>query len=115
MAASPTQRTLQECRRRLWPAAVVERWNPFAHVRQDLFGGIDLVVLDDLPGVLGIQATSDSNVAARVTKLTGLIADGPLRVWLERNNRIQVWGWKKAKGRWHVRRIELDLHSARAL
>jgi len=115
VAASPTQRTLIECRRRSWPAAVVERWNAFARIRQDLFGGIDLVVLDDSPGVLGIQATSDANVAARVTKLTGLIADGPLRRWLERGNRIQVWGWKKIGHRWHVRRIELDLSSARAL
>lgn len=106
MAASPTQRTLQECRRRSWPAAIVERWNPFAHIRQDLFGGIDLVVLDDKPGVLGIQATSDSNVAARVAKLKGLM-DGQIGVWVARGNRLQVWGWRKIKGRWHVRIVDL--------
>lgn len=106
--ASPTALTLRECRRRLWPAAVVERWNQWARVRQDLFGGIDLVVLDDQPGVLGIQATSDSNVAARVTKLTGLL-EGALGVWLRRGNRLQVWGWRKVKGRWTARYVELGL------
>lgn len=117
MPATPTQLTLRECRRRLWPAAVVEKWNPFARIRQDLFGGIDIVALGDQQGALGIQATSDSNVAARVAKLRALV-DTPgsgLREWVEHENELQVWGWKKVKNRWHVRRIQLDLHSTRTL
>jgi hypothetical protein len=36
---SPTQRSLAHLRRLGYQARVVERWNPFARVRQDLFGG----------------------------------------------------------------------------
>lgn len=91
---SPTSRTLAECRKRGWRAQVVERWVPMTHRRIDLFGFIDLVVLDGKPGVLGIQATSSSNSASRVTKMRTECADA-LREWLEAGNRVAVWGWAK--------------------
>lgn len=62
--------------------------------RLDLFGCIDLVVLDGLPGVLGIQATSSSNVAARRTKAETECVDA-LEQWLKAGNRFAVWGWAK--------------------
>ncbi len=45
MSNSPTSRSLAECRKRGWTAQVVEHWNPHAHIRQDLFGVIDIVAL----------------------------------------------------------------------
>jgi hypothetical protein len=70
-------------------------------IRRDLFGCIDIVALDGLPGVLGIQATSLSNRAARVAKIRTDPEVAPLaRAWLLAGNRLEVWGWAKVEGRW---------------
>ena len=52
MSKSPTSRTLDFCRKRGWIPYVTEHFNMFAHKRYDLYGGIDLVVMDDQPGLL---------------------------------------------------------------
>ena len=86
------------------PAEVVERWNPHARIRQDLFGVIDIVALGD--GVtLGVQATSAGNVSSRVRK----IAESPhVAAIREANWRIEVWGWSKKAGRWTVRKVDVS-------
>ncbi len=94
--ASPTSRTLAECRKRGWLAGVVERVVPHGFTKQDLFGYIDLVVLDGGPGVLAIQATGDNggDVQRRIRKIfeeRGAAA----RAWLACGNRLEVWGWGK--------------------
>lgn len=110
---SPTARTLQECRKREWPAGVVERWIPQAGRRIDLFGIIDLIALDGGCGCLGIQATSGPNVSSRIVKA---MESEHLKPWLAASNRFEVWGWAK-RGKagkrklWSVRRVEL-FHSA---
>ena len=114
MAAGPTQRSLERARKAGQLAGVVERWNPHARIRQDLFGFLDLLVVDpERPGVLGVQATSASNVSSRVRKILDLASSGPSsapRVWLEAGNRIEVWGWrKKSNGRWDCRVVRLEL------
>jgi len=117
MADSPTARSLRECRDRGWLAEVVERWIPQSRRRHDLFGCIDLVVLDGSPGVLGIQATSGANVAARVTKIRQMVDElGMPHIWLARGNRIEVWGWRKlakpvpgTRRRWDLRVVEVHL------
>ena len=100
MVAQPTQRSLQEIRRRGWTGAVVEKWIPQTKRRLDLFGCIDILALDDKPGALGIQATSGANFASRRTKA---LAEPRLRHWLEHGNRFEVWGWRKLKPRGKVR------------
>ena len=45
MAATPTARTLAAMRREGWTVQVVERWNPHARIRQDLFGWADLLAV----------------------------------------------------------------------
>lgn len=116
---SPTQRTLAECRRRNWEAAVAEYWqtiprHPGGGVRKDLFGFIDVVALDTSEGVtLAIQATSGTNVSARVRKIREECSD-QARAWLLCGNRIVVWGWKKYAKRvdgkwWRVRECEVTL------
>ena len=102
---SPTQRTLSLCKRHGWTCQVVERWNSFARVRQDLFGFIDLVAMDGKT-IIGIQATSGSNVSARLRK----IAENPKSAeWLQSGARLFVHGWRKiAKTRrWECREIEV--------
>lgn len=109
---TPTQRTLKNLRENGWIVQVVERWNSFARIRQDLFGCIDIVaVKGDSRGVFGVQATSGNNVAARIQKS---VAEPKLRAWLQAGNRFAVVGWSKRgpRGkvkRWEPRWQEIDL------
>jgi len=98
--SSPTQRSLAHLREQGYTAAVVERWNSHARIRQDLFGFIDILALRD-GETLGVQATSGSNVSARVAKIAEHELVGAVRAagW-----RVEVHGWRKnAAGRWVLR------------
>ena len=109
MKTSPTQRTLKLLRAQGWTVQIVERWNPFAKIRQDLFGGIDLVALK--PGVcLGVQCTSATNHSARVAKLR---AEPKLAAWVASGCRLEVisWGLKGERGKrktWQERRETVE-------
>jgi len=112
-SASPTQRSLQFARTQGWEAGVVERRNPGTFVTHDLFNFADIVVIDDQPGILFVQATSTANVSARQKKLDGIPT---VRLALERGNRVEVWGWSKRKVkrggkavRWTIRRIAAEM------
>lgn len=104
---SPTELTLRELRKR--PGVVpwrTEHWNSFARIRQDLFGFVDVLAVGGEHGTLGVQCTSDSNVAARVRK----IKESPiLPVLLEADWKIEVWGWKKKAGKYVCRVVPVDL------
>tara|TARA_R100000315_G_scaffold58758_1_gene34099 strand:- start:245 stop:640 length:396 start_codon:yes stop_codon:yes gene_type:complete len=112
--SSPTQRSLQHCRKNGWIAGVVEKWNQYARIRQDLFGCIDMIVIDDLEqGPLAVQATSGSGHAARRKKS---IAEPRLKMWLESPARFEIWSWSKKgpKGKrklWTLRREPITLAS----
>ena len=128
---TPTQRTLAECKRRGWIAAVVEKWNPHARIRQDLFGCIDIVaIVPALPPkrctccaymagecmcgawdrdrdstIIGIQACSGTDHARRRTKA---LAEPRLKAWLEAGARFEIWSFSKrgAQGKrklWQLR------------
>lgn len=102
---SPTQRTLKLLRDEGWTAGVVERWNSHAKIRQDFLGIIDIIALRG-DTTLGVQATSASNVSARMKKLASSENIGALR---DANWQIEVWGWRKTpKGRWVVRREDVS-------
>lgn len=95
MARSPTSRTLEVLRSYDVLAEVVERWNPHARVRHDLFGFIDVLAVDPMrTGCLGIQATSASNMASRVRKV---LEHPSARTFLEAQNGLQVWGWRQVE------------------
>jgi hypothetical protein len=99
---SPTQRSLKLMRDLGYHSQVVERWNPFAHIRQDLYGWIDLVCVNPTErGILGIQTTTMSHSGARTAKAMGNPA---LIAWLLAGGRLEVHGWRKLKGRWQVAR-----------
>lgn len=107
---TPTQRTLAECRRLGWQAAVAEKWIAQTKQRKDLFGFIDIVALTG-DGILAIQATSGSNVAARERKIRTECSE-PAKAWLAAGGRIEVWGWRELKKKvdrksWQVRRVEV--------
>ena len=101
---TPTQRSLKHLRADGWTAAVVERWNPHARIRQDLFGFIDILAIRD-GETLAVQTTSASSMAARVKKIENHInlADVKRAGWA-----IHVHGWRKnAKNRWVLRTEEI--------
>lgn len=89
---TPTQRALAVCREQGWTAGIVEKWNPHARIRQDLFGCIDLIVADEREGILGVQVTSGANVSARLAKAK---AEPRLVKWLSSGGRFEVWGFRK--------------------
>lgn len=60
--SSPTQRSLAVLRERGYIAQVVERWNPFARIRQDLFGVVDVLAVGN-GETIAVQCTSGANVA----------------------------------------------------
>lgn len=109
MKTSPCQRSLKELRRDGWLCAITERWNPFAKIRQDLYGFIDILCLKgDI--VMAVQTTSGDHVAERIQKIQALDA---ARVWLTSPNRhIVVHGWRQIGPRgekkvWRCRQIQV--------
>jgi hypothetical protein len=99
---TPTQRTLAKLRADGWTTAIVEHWNAHARIRQDLFGFIDILALRD-GETLAVQATSGSNVAARVAKIA---ASETAPIVRKAGWRIEVWGWRKNAAGKHVLRVE---------
>ena len=91
---TPTARSLAHLRKLGATAEVVERWIPQARKRKDLFGFIDIVALDGMPGTLGVQTTSAGNVSHRLEKIETACRFAMER-WLEAGNRIVIHGWAK--------------------
>lgn len=90
---SPTERSLALLRAEGWLPAIVEHYNRFARVRQDLYGILDILAVKD-DQTLGIQTTSASNVAARQKKI--LEADAT-QALLTAGWRLQVHGWRPGR------------------
>ena len=102
---SPTQRSLEYLRKAGYRVAIVERWNPYARIRQDLFGILDLVAIRD-GETLGVQTTSGGNVSARVKKISESDSLPDLR---RAGWSIHVHGWRKlANKKWGVRVVDLS-------
>jgi hypothetical protein len=114
---SPTSRTLAELRRLGYTAAIVERWNPWAKIRQDLYGFIDVLAIKaGAIGVLAIQTTTSDHASNRMQKAQ----ESPnLRVWLDCGNTFEVWGWAKrgargARKAWQLNRRQVESGGVRS-
>ncbi len=114
MAAKTIQRSIAELKKNGYTHAIVERWNQFAHIRQDLFGFIDIVAIKSKElGVLAIQACSDDSgdVSSHVKKLM----DNPnLKIWLQGRNSCEIYGWghRGERGKrkvWTLRKVKFML------
>jgi len=111
MSSSPTSRSLKHARQLGYVAHVVEKWNPHAYIRQDLFGFIDVLLMPQNGPLIGVQATSGSNHAARRAKS---MAAPNLRLWLACGCQFEVWSWTK-RGKpgkrklWTIRRDAITL------
>lgn len=109
--ANETARTLAHCRKQGWLPWKVEQTIPKTFIKRDMYGFLDVVVLDDKPGILGLQVTSHStrNMGTRVRKIKTECRVAAQR-WLDAGLRIAVWGWHQPKGkgtRWKVRIVEV--------
>lgn len=107
---SPTARTLAKLRAEGWNAWIVEKWNPHAHVRVDLGGFGDVLAWAPGRGILAVQATSGSNVSARLAKIAALDA---AKSWVLSPARLEVWGWRKVGKRgerklWECRVVPIE-------
>lgn len=103
-AITPTQRSLKLLRSQGWTVAIVERWNSYARIRQDLFGFIDLLAVGP-DGTMAVQTTSGDHVAERVEKI---LAEPRARACAAAGWQIVVHGWRKVGDRgkrklWDVR------------
>lgn len=99
MADSPTQRTMRHLRERGNICAVVEKWNqhagPFG-IRQDLFGIVDILVLDPERGFIGVQACG-TDYAKHLRKLTEECSQACID-WLSTpGGKLEIWSWRKVK------------------
>ncbi len=109
MPSSPTARTLERLRRDGYLAQVVERWNPHARVRQDLYGVIDVLGINET-STIGVQATTMSGRSSHMKKLS----ESPAAVtWTRGPDRhLELWCWRKLKNRWRVHRTVFDVDDA---
>ena len=57
MAMSPTQLSIRHLKENGYLVSVVEKWNPFVKIRQDLFGFIDVLAIRENE-TLAVQVTS---------------------------------------------------------
>ena len=91
MKTSPTQLSLRELRKTCQAVQVVEKWNPHARIRQDLFGFIDILAICGSE-TIAVQSTSWANVPARARK----IAESELLPAVrEAGWKILIHGWRK--------------------
>ena len=104
MAKSPTQLTLEKLRADGWLCEVTERWNSFARIRQDLYGFVDVLAVRE-GETLAVQATSYTNVSARIHKISEHDNNGMVR---KAGWRVEVWGWHKVNNRWTVRIVDVS-------
>jgi hypothetical protein len=113
---SPTKRTLKYLRKQgCQLVAVTEHWNPWANVRQDLFGIIDVLAIRD-EDVIAVQTTS-TGIQARINKMVEAEYKNPetktaclvLPALFKAGIKVYVHGWRKnSKDKWILREIELS-------
>ena len=101
---TPTQRSLEYMRSLGYRCDVVEKFNPFAKVRQDLWGFVDILCIRDSE-VKGVQVTSYSNMAARIKKISEHENVGIVR---KAGIRIECHGWRKRGRHWEVKIVDLS-------
>ena len=98
---SPTQRSLAFLREQGYLVSIVERWNPHARIRQDLWGWCDLLAIRK-GEVLAVQVTA-AGVASRIKKIQESDTIVAVR---DAGIRVEVHGWRKNSSGKYVLRVE---------
>jgi hypothetical protein len=98
---------------------MVERFNPHVGafgIRQDLFGIIDILALDPVRGVVGIQSTTGSGFPDHYKKLTVDKLQATMD-WLQTpGTKLELWAWRKLLAKrggkakiWSPRIVEITI------
>ena len=87
------ERTLVEIKKAGLDYQIVEHWNPYSKRRIDLFGIIDLLVLDN--GIVGYQVCG-ADYQPHIKKITEDEKEKTIK-WLNSNGRLEIWSWRKLK------------------
>lgn len=102
MSKTPTQRTLQALRDEGCSCVIVEKWNKFGGrkggfgIRQDMFGIIDIIALDHVKGVRGVQSTGTGFAAHHKDLITLQSKKEACVDWLlTPGTTLELWGWRK--------------------
>jgi len=113
MATTSTlARSKKELERLGYDVAITERWNSFAHIRQDFGGFGDALAWHmEAPGVLAINATTNGHLSDHIQKYLPM---QNLKRWLIAGNRFEIWCWAKRGDRgkrklWTLKRVEMKL------
>lgn len=101
---SPTSESIAYLKSQGYLVSIVEKWNPHAKIRQDLFGFIDLLAIKH-GETLAVQTTTASNFAARKTKI---LSHENLPIVSASGWQIRLHGWKKTKAGWTVRDEQIN-------
>jgi hypothetical protein len=104
---SPSGRSIKLMESEGYAMDIVERRIPRTLITKDLFGFIDLLGIHRETGeIKAIQATSASNVSARIRKIT----DSPFLALVRKAGwSIEVHGWHgDRKGAHSVRRVDIS-------
>ena len=93
---SPTQRTLKANKNLGRKCGIVERWQQYGGkfgVRQDLFGFIDIIAIDEFEGIVAIQSTGQdwSGHIKKIMELEEIVLK-----WLH-HAPLELWSWRKVK------------------
>lgn len=103
-STSPTQRSLKQLRANGYTCAIVEHYNPWCRIRQDLFGFIDILAIKENE-TLVVQTTSGSNQPARVKKIK---EHKNYPIVKSAGWKIEIHGWRKLKKEgWICKPIQL--------
>jgi hypothetical protein len=113
---TPTQRTKKELRSRGLECDIAERYLQHAirgdggrGVRKDLFGIIDIIALDPYRGVVGVQSTGQA-FSDHFKKITIEKKEEAIKWLCTPGAVLELWGWRKLKGRWQPRIHVFCLH-----
>ena len=108
--SSPTELTIKTLKKEGYTVGIVEKYNSFIKIRQDLYGCIDILACRaGEKDILAVQCTTVSNQSSRMAKA---MQEPRLAVWLGSGGRFEVWGWAKKGPRggrklWEVTRQEI--------
>lgn len=93
---SPTQRTLKANRNLGRICGIVEKFQQYGGkfgIRQDLFGFIDIIAIDEFEGIVAIQSTGQdwSGHIKKIMELEEIVLK-----WLH-HAPLELWSWRKVK------------------
>jgi hypothetical protein len=106
MRRSPSALTAELLKKDGWLVETTERWIPGANIRKDLLGFIDQLCFKD-GEVLAVQATSWTNISARVAKITEspnlpLVRKIGWGIW------VIGWKWDSVAKEWRHRIVDVS-------